>query len=287
MEEEIDALFRLPLAEFTPARNALAARLKKNGQQAEAKEVKALAKPSVPAWVVNQLYWQHKKPFERLIEASERVRKAQAKQKAHNSPEMREHREALREAQAELVKLAGDILRGAEHGDTRPMLRRVTTTLEALSTYGSQPDAPRAGRLTAELEPPGFDLLAGLMPANVGAVRSAGARERAPKPSPRKDTREEERRRAEAAAKAAVREAERELRAARTQAERTAAARDAAAKRERDTVARRAKAEKELARLATEADAAREAAREAAAAAEKAARARDNAERVLEEARRK
>jgi len=55
VEDEIDALFKLPLGEFTPARNALAARLKKAGEQAEADAVKALPKPSVAAWVVNQL----------------------------------------------------------------------------------------------------------------------------------------------------------------------------------------------------------------------------------------
>ena len=32
LEDDVDALFRLPLAEFTGARNALAARLKKSGQ---------------------------------------------------------------------------------------------------------------------------------------------------------------------------------------------------------------------------------------------------------------
>ena len=119
------------------------------------------------------------------------------------------------------------------------MLRRVTSTLEALATYGSLPDAPRAGRLTAELEPPGFDMVTVLLPLSgetrreaaetrPAATRSVGA-EHAPKPARRKDAldaavrREEERRRLAAAAKAAVREAERTLRSARVQAERTAA----------------------------------------------------------------
>jgi hypothetical protein len=57
---DVDALFKLPLDEFTSARNALAAQLKKVGKQAEAIEVKALVKPSVSAWVVNQLYWQQR-----------------------------------------------------------------------------------------------------------------------------------------------------------------------------------------------------------------------------------
>src|SRR5215471_16158345 len=75
---DIDALFKLPLGEFTAARNALAAEFKKAGRQAEANETKALIKPSVSAWVVNQLFWRHREAFDRLLEAGNRLRHAQA-----------------------------------------------------------------------------------------------------------------------------------------------------------------------------------------------------------------
>src|SRR5215510_6370797 len=77
-EHEIDALFKLPLAEFTAARNALASRMKKAGRAEDADAIKGLPKPSVPAWVVNQLYWRQRKDFDQLIDAGERFRKAQA-----------------------------------------------------------------------------------------------------------------------------------------------------------------------------------------------------------------
>ncbi|MEO8464348.1 MAG: hypothetical protein ABI640_03340 [Gammaproteobacteria bacterium] len=293
MEDEIDALFKLPLGEFTPARNALAARLKKAGEQAEADAVKGFSKPSVAAWVVNQLYWQHRKPFARLIEAGDRFRQAQSKHR-HNSPELREHLEDRRNAQAALVQIANDVLQHAGYSGAQNMLRRVTTTLEALATYGSLPDAPQAGRLTADLAPPGFEMLAGLLPLSGGGASLSVRDERAPKKTAKaKDSHDakarhdaEERRRKSTAAKAAVREAERELRTARTRAERTAAALATAAKRAKATAQRRAKAERQLAELVTDADAARESANEAEAAATKAAQASDNAERVLEEARR-
>ena len=80
MGSDIDALFKLPLGEFTSARNALVSRLKKAGQQTEAAEAKALAKPSVSAWVVNQLYWRHGYLFGRLFDAGERLRQAQTTQ---------------------------------------------------------------------------------------------------------------------------------------------------------------------------------------------------------------
>ena len=297
MEDEVDALFKLPLGEFTPARNALAARLKKAGQQAMADAAKAVPKPSVAAWVVNHLYWRHRRSFDRLIEAGDRFRQAQSGQQTRNSAGVREHLEARREAQAALVRIAADVLRDGGYSGTRDMLRRVTSTLEALSTYGSLPDAPRAGRLTAELEPPGFDM-AVLLPLtgetrreaadiSPAATRPVGTAH-APKPSHRKDAHaavrrgEEERRRLAAAAKAAVREAERALRAARKQAERTAATSETAAKRAKESERRRVAIEKQFANAVTEADAARERVREAEANAQRAEQAAEGAERALE-----
>ena len=78
LENEIDALFVLPLADFTGARNALAARLKKDGRADDAERVKSLRKPPVSAWVVNQLYWRHREAFDRLLATGDQFRKAQA-----------------------------------------------------------------------------------------------------------------------------------------------------------------------------------------------------------------
>ena len=43
IEDELDELFKLPLTEFTVARNALATKLKKAGNRDEAERVKALS----------------------------------------------------------------------------------------------------------------------------------------------------------------------------------------------------------------------------------------------------
>ena len=67
LEDDIDALFKLPLAEFTSERNTLAARLKKEGRRNDADRVKLLAKPSISAWAVNQLYWDHREAFDQLM----------------------------------------------------------------------------------------------------------------------------------------------------------------------------------------------------------------------------
>src|SRR5215467_11730128 len=74
LKDEVDALFKLPLAEFTGVRNSLAARLKRDGCADDASLVKALAKPSVSAWAVNQLHWKHPEAFDRLLATGQRFR---------------------------------------------------------------------------------------------------------------------------------------------------------------------------------------------------------------------
>ena len=51
----MDELFDLPPTEFIAARDALAKQLKADGDAGAAAEVKALRRPSVAAWAVNQV----------------------------------------------------------------------------------------------------------------------------------------------------------------------------------------------------------------------------------------
>ena len=89
LEDDVDALYNLPLAEFTAARNALAGQLKKSGRGNEADFVKTLVKPSISAWAVNQLYWKHRDAFDELIATGERFRKAQTSGLARKVADMR------------------------------------------------------------------------------------------------------------------------------------------------------------------------------------------------------
>src|SRR5262245_23612501 len=162
-QNEVDRLFQLPLAEFTGARNALAAQLKKSGQGGESERVKALGKPSISAWAVNQLYWKHRAEFAALLETGRRFRELQASQLAGKTADVAASGEPRRKALSELVRLAAAVLEDAGHSATTETMRRITTTLEALSAYASLPDSPVAGRLTDDLDPPGFDALAALM----------------------------------------------------------------------------------------------------------------------------
>ena len=168
-DDDIDSLFKLPLTEFIGARKTLAVRLKKNGDQDEAQRVSALTKPSVSAWTVNQLYWQHRDDFEELVATGQRFRKAQGSGKMVN---MREALEARREALANLSDLATEILRDAGHNPSLDTLRRINSTLEALSASTSS-DGPRPGRLTDDVDPPGFDSFGSFTPTPVTTNRPA------------------------------------------------------------------------------------------------------------------
>src|SRR5215471_14256337 len=150
-DREVDELFALPLAEFTSARNTLAARLKREGHAAEADQVKALAKPSTSAWAVNQLYWKHRELFDRLLETSRQYREAQAAQLSGKTTDLRTPGDARRGVISELSQRAAALLHEAGHSPTPDIMRRVTTTLEAMSAYAAIPNASRPGRLTEDM----------------------------------------------------------------------------------------------------------------------------------------
>jgi hypothetical protein len=168
-DDDVDSLFKLPLTEFIGARKALAAKLKQDKRGAEAERVKALNKPSVSAWTVNQLYWRHREPFDRLIATGRRFHKAQTSGKL---ADMREALDARREALAQLSELAATLLGGAGQNPSMETLRRVATTLEAMSAYASLPDGQTPGRLTHDVDPPGFESFAGFVPT-AGSTKSA------------------------------------------------------------------------------------------------------------------
>ena len=173
LNDEVDELFKLPLAEFTDARNELAKRLKQNGRANDANLVKTLTKPSVSAWTVNQLYWNHRDEFETLLAAGRRVREAQVSGAPSRLAEMRTALDARREALVELSELATSLLRDAGSNPSLETIRRITTTLEAISALA---DGPTLGRLTQDVDPPGFESLASFMAGTGTAAVKAAAK---------------------------------------------------------------------------------------------------------------
>ena len=223
-DAKIDELYRLPLAEFTSARNALAKTLSKD----DAKIVKALEKPTVVPWAVNQVYWRARATYDRLTKSGEKVRAAQIAALEGRAADVRAaseaHRRAITEAVAEAERLASA-------SGVKPGADPLARTFESLSLAISAPGQP--GRLTDALQPAGFEALLGVTPSSEKQVRSTKSEVRrgkleVVKPAGRQTPNDE--RLARAAEKAAEKEA---ARAAAEQRKHEAAVKEAEATLER------------------------------------------------------
>ncbi|HEX6459560.1 MAG TPA: hypothetical protein VF032_11635, partial [Thermoleophilaceae bacterium] len=67
-EEQLDALYGLPLEEFTPRRDELSKELRAAGSRDAAAWVKALRKPTAAAWLVNQLARTQRADTKKMLE---------------------------------------------------------------------------------------------------------------------------------------------------------------------------------------------------------------------------
>jgi hypothetical protein len=209
----IDALYQLPLEEFTSARNALAKELKQP-------EIKELEKPNVAAWAVNQLYWKERETHARLVKASERLRGEHRKLLAGKSSDIRDAEKAHRDVIRDAIEKIRGLLADAKQALSPATLTAVQETLEAL------PSQDAAGRLTRPLKPMGFEALSGVAiapglrlvdkPADKEpAGKAAGANEGDRKPDRARERQlAKQREKEEEERKERQREAERELKRA-------------------------------------------------------------------------
>src|SRR5918995_7060126 len=77
LDQQIDSVFALPLDRFITERDALAKHLRVTGDREAADRVKALRKPTVPAWALNQLARQDPRGVTDVVELGARLRDAQ------------------------------------------------------------------------------------------------------------------------------------------------------------------------------------------------------------------
>jgi hypothetical protein len=216
----IDHLYQLPLGEFTSARNTLAKTL----SGSEKKAIASLVKPSLPMWVINQLYWQDAPSYNALIDAAEKLRAAHravlSGRKADTRSPDQLHRATVEKALSKSVAIA--------EKDGVRLTDAVRDTIR--HTLAALPGDEPPGHLTRPPEPAGFSLLAGIKPRPAAAhsVRpAAGAAER--KSSRREDMVRQKR--AQREQKQAERRAQKEAAAARRAQEKARKDRE---KRERD-----------------------------------------------------
>jgi hypothetical protein len=208
LDEEIDRLYGTPLDEFVHERDELAKRLTRDGDREAGARVKALRKPTVGAWALNQAVRRRRAETDALLATGKRLRAAHEELlSGGDSAVLRETMEEERSLTSALADCAEAI--ASETGKSGPALRdRVRATLHAAAVQEEAREELAAGRFVREREAVGlgpFDselaAPAEAAPAERsrsvtkggrggGAKRAASAeraraRERAPLPDPR------------------------------------------------------------------------------------------------------
>jgi hypothetical protein len=173
-----------------------------------------------------------------LLRSAEELRKAQQRALGgKGGSDLQDRLAEQRRSVRALARLGRDILADEGRSVSDAIVERIAKTLDAAALDEGARFQLRAGRLTEELEPPGFEALAGMTPARPPSKRAGAA-------TPKRGGTAEARRR--------VQEAQHELHAREREAERAEEAaaearRTAKAARKRSDDAERALAEAEAA----------------------------------------
>ena len=213
VDQAAEELYGLPPGDFTSARDGRVKELRKEDREA-ADEVKAMRKPSVAAWALNQLARRRAKELDRLLAAGEHLRSAQEEllaggDRAAFQEAAAKERELVAELSAEAAALAG------EAGQSGAGLHeKVAGTLHAAALDPDTADEVRSGRLVREREAiGGFGAAAAPSSAGKAAPKRPAKK---PKSAPKSGREDAEHRQRLAAAKTDERHARRELEAAST-----------------------------------------------------------------------
>jgi hypothetical protein len=184
-DDRVDRLFGLPPGAFVGERDALAKALRAERRREEAAAVKALPKPTVAAWAVNQAVRSQPRDARELWSAGDALAAAQEAVVAGrgSGADLRSAAEAERGAVEALVEAARGLLddRGRELSETT--LERVRATLHAAAVDPQARETVAAGRAERELEPPG---LGGFGTAAAAPPAAPRARAADPEPAPKR-----------------------------------------------------------------------------------------------------
>ena len=153
MVDSAGDLYGLPLNEFTAARNALAAQLKKEGDADSAATVKSLKKPPVTAWAINQLVRSNSDDVTALLDVGERLRRAQdAVMEGSDPAALRTAMAERRELVTELARRAAKMLDKEGAKASRTHLDRISATLMNAAVDDDARESLRAGTLTGDVD---------------------------------------------------------------------------------------------------------------------------------------
>lgn len=212
--DALEHLYAVEPEDFVAERKRLERELRDQGRTDEAVEVAGRRKPTLPVFAANRLALRRRAEVGKLLDTAERLAEA------HESG----NREALRDAQVELNERIRSLVNDAEDAAGRPLSeaaeQRLATLLRAAAVDAEVAPLLRRGVLAEELEPAGFDALAGL------SLAAPPRREASPRETARARRDAERQAKVErierdlADARRALRDAEDELTAAERQAER-------------------------------------------------------------------
>jgi hypothetical protein len=145
VEDVADELYALPPEDFTAARAAAA-----KADKAAAKDINALRKPTVGAWLVNTLARAEPDLLDQLLDLGPALAQAQS---AGQGAQLRE----LSDQRRQLVSAVTDkAFEAADREPTAALRAEVASTLEAALADPATADAVRTGRLTRALSYAGF-----------------------------------------------------------------------------------------------------------------------------------
>jgi hypothetical protein len=160
IEQEVDRLYGLAPSEFTTARNRLAKDLRQRDRSA-AERVSGLRKPSLPAWIANQLARRRRRDVDELLEAGEALRAAQEELLAGGDrTALREASKRERELVARLLEAAEDLAGESGLSLSPGVAARLASTLHAASVDDETRRLLETGRLVREREAAGLGPLA-------------------------------------------------------------------------------------------------------------------------------
>ncbi|MDQ3932962.1 MAG: hypothetical protein M3252_09025 [Actinomycetota bacterium] len=278
MKADVKDLYAGPLEEFVERRNALSRALRAAGEREAADEVRALRKPSVAAWALNQLVRRRAREVERFLTVADRLRDVQRRALDSDTSrwELRATSSDYRDAMEELGRHAAAILEevGSSAGAHRA---EVTASLQAAAVDDEARRQLRAGTLARPFPAPGLVALTANLPATVGVEPVPNDPQRAVPGSPRGQ---------EGAARAALDQARRRRRQAQQRLRVAGETAERLNQRVTSLEKRARRLAQDAADAAQEAREARQRADEATEVVRRAQSEFDEAERMLEEAER-
>lgn len=176
-----DALYGLPLEEFIPARTAAEKRARTSGDRELATRIRALGKPNVVGWLVNQLVRERPQDIQPWLELGEELRAATV---AGEGERLRALGPVQRQTVGALIDDAVAIASRADRAVSADVRRTLTETLRAALADADAARELQQARLTTGLYRSG---LGGSVNSGAGSARATPPLARIPPGAPRAD----------------------------------------------------------------------------------------------------